>query len=83
MSIDRELLEMLVCPETRQPLTVADAGLIARLNADIQSQRLRNRAGELVETEIREALVRQDRKFLYVVDDDIAVMLIEKAIELH
>lgn len=82
MSIDRELLEILVCPETRQPLTIADPALLARINADIKNGRLRTRGGEVVSTEIREALVREDRKFLYVVDDDIPIMLIEQSIGL-
>ncbi len=31
---------------------------------------------------IEEGLVREDRKVLYVIDDDIPVMLIEESIEL-
>ena len=82
MPIDPELLEILVCPESRQPLRVADELLIARLNADIRSRRLRNRGGEVVSSEIHEGLVREDRKFLYVVDDDIPIMLIDQSIEI-
>lgn len=83
MPIDPQLLEILVCPDSRQPLRRADDALIARLNGEIQSRRLRNRSGEIVDTEIREGLVREDGRFFYVVDDDIAIMLIEKSIELQ
>lgn len=83
MPIDPELLEILVCPESRQPLRPADEPLLARLNAEIRGRRLRNRAGEVVDREIAEGLVREDRKFLYVVDDDIPIMLIDQSIELH
>ena len=83
MPIDQELLDMLVCPESHQPLTPADPQLIARLNAEIAGRRLRNRGGEVVEKEIREGLVREDRRFLYIIDDDIAIMLIDQSIELH
>jgi len=82
MPIDRELLDILVCPESRQPLGVAEPSLLTRLNAEIRGRRLRNRGGEVVESEIREALVREDGKFLYVVDDDIPIMLIDQSIEL-
>jgi uncharacterized protein YbaR (Trm112 family) len=80
--VNPELLEILVCPETRQPLTLADAPLLARLNAEIDAGRLRNRGGDKVGKRIEEGLVREDRKVLYIVDDDIPVMLIDESIEL-
>ena len=83
MPIDPQLLEILVCPDSRQRLRPADDALIVRLNGEIQARRLRNRGGEIVDSEIREALVREDGRFLYVVDDEIAIMLIEKSIELQ
>lgn len=83
MPIEQDVLEMLVCPESHQPLAPADELLLARVNAEIRARRLRNRGGEVVAEPIREGLVREDRKLLYVVDDDIAIMLIEQAIELH
>lgn len=82
MPIDRELLEILVCPESRQPLAAAEPSLLTRLNGEIRGRRLRNRGGEVVESEIREALVREDGKFLYLIDDDIPIMLIDQSIEL-
>lgn len=83
MPIDPELLEILVCPESRQPLVPADELLIARLNAEIRGRRLRNRGGEVVSTAIVEGLVREDRRYLYLVDDDIPVMLVDQSIELR
>ncbi|MEZ4331747.1 MAG: hypothetical protein R3F35_08325 [Myxococcota bacterium] len=82
MPIDPELLAILVCPETRQPLTPAEPALLAKLNVEIRARRLRNRGGQLVEKEIREGLVRQDGRFLYLIDDEIAIMLEDQAIEL-
>lgn len=83
MPIEQWLLEKLRCPESHQPLVPADELMLARVNAQIRARRLRNRGGEVVAEPIREALVREDRKLLYVVDDDLAVMLIEQAIELQ
>ena len=82
MSVNTELLEILVCPETRQPVALADAAVLARLNAEIDAGRLRNRGGDKVSKRIDEGLLRQDGKVLYIVDDDIPVMLIEESIEL-
>ena len=82
MTVNPELLEILVCPETRQPLAPAEAALIADLNERIKAKTLRNRGGDKVEGEISEGLLREDGRVLYVVDDDIPVMLVEESIEL-
>ena len=82
MPIDSELLEILVCPETHQPVSLAPAETLEKLNAEIEAGRLRNRGGEPVQEKIAEALLRQDGKILYLVDDGIPIMLIEQSIEL-
>jgi len=82
MSVSPELLEILVCPETRQPLSRAEAPLLERLNKEIEAKRLRNRGGDPVSQPIGEGLVREDGKVLYVVDDGIPVMLVDESIEL-
>jgi uncharacterized protein YbaR (Trm112 family) len=82
MTISPELLEILVCPETKQPVAPAAGALLDRLNAEIRAGKLRNRGGDAVTKEIKEALVRQDGRALYVVDDGIPVMLIEESIEI-
>ena len=82
MPIDSELIEILVCPETRQPVKPASAEILAKINAEIVAGRQRNRGGETLEKQIDEGLVREDGLILYVVDDGIPVMLIEESIEL-
>ncbi len=82
MSVDPELLEILVCPETRQPVKLADAALLARLNQEIRAGRLRNRGGQSVAQPIQEGLLREDGKVLYPVEDGIPVMLVDESIEL-
>jgi len=82
MPVSPDLLEILVCPESRQPVAPAPDDLLSRLNAEISAGSLRNRGGAAVETPIQEALLREDGKVLYVVDDGIPVMLIEESIEL-
>jgi len=81
-SVDQELLDILVCPETRQPVSLADGQTIASLNEKIRAGKLRNRGGSLVKQELAEGLLREDGKLLYPIDDGIPVMLIEESIEL-
>ncbi|MCI0743932.1 MAG: hypothetical protein L0Y58_00875 [Verrucomicrobia subdivision 3 bacterium] len=80
--IKPELLEILRCPETRQKLTVATPELVNQVSAAIAAGQLRNRAGQPVNEKIDGALVREDQKFLYVIRQDIPVMLIDEAIPL-
>jgi uncharacterized protein YbaR (Trm112 family) len=82
MSISPDLLEILVCPETRQPVALASEDILTKLNSEIAGERLRNRGGAPVTSPIAEGLVREDGKILYPIDDGIPVMLIEESIEL-
>lgn len=82
MPISSELLEILVCPETRQPVAPASDEILSSLNDEIRAERLKNRGGERVTAALTEGLVREDGKILYPVDDGIPVMLIEESIEL-
>ena len=83
MPVSQELLEILVCPETKQPVTPASDAVISAVNAKVEAGSLRNRGGDVVGEPIREALVREDGRILYVVDDSIPVMLVEESIELE
>lgn len=80
--IDDALLKILVCPENKTPVSPAEPNLIQSLNAKIAQGSLRNRAGETVKEKIDGGLVREDRKYLYPIREDIPIMLIDEAIEL-
>ena len=82
MPVSEELLEILVCPETKQPVQPASAEVLERLASAVAAGTLRNRGGEKVSHAPKEGLVREDGKILYPVEDDIPVMLIEESIEL-
>ena len=79
--IHPELLEILVCPETRQRVRPAAADLLARLNEAIGSGSVANRGGDAVEDPIEAGLVRDDGKVLYRVREGIPIMLIDEPIE--
>jgi len=81
--IDRQLLEILVCPLDHTPLGVADPELVARLNRAIAAGRIKNRGGQLVREAVQEGLVRHDKTVLYPIIDNIPVLVVDDAIPLN
>lgn len=82
VNVDPELVSILACPETKEPVTLASGELVARINEMIRAGDVKNRGGEAVSETIDGGLVREDRRFLYPIREDIPIMLIEEAIEL-
>jgi uncharacterized protein YbaR (Trm112 family) len=80
--IDPDLLKIMCCPETRQPIAVAEPALIEKLNQLIAGGQLKNRAGQPIKEKIEGGLVREDRKFAYPIRESIPIMLIDEAIPL-
>jgi uncharacterized protein len=75
-----ELLEILCCPETRQPLQPADASLVALLNQKIAEKKLKNKRGDVVAETIDGALLRADGKRAFLVRQSIPVMISDEAV---
>ena len=80
--IDPELLKIMCCPETHQGIVLAEKCLVDQLNECIPSGTLRNRAGQEVNEKLDGGLVREDKKFLYPIRQNIPIMLIDDAIPL-
>ena len=80
--VDQELLDILVCPDTKQPVRIADADVLARLNAAIGEGSVVNKGGQPVTESVTEGLVREDGSCLYPIREDIPIMLIDEAIPL-
>lgn len=81
--IDQELLDILACPETKEPVHLAEQSLIDSLNERIERGEVTNRGGKKVEKRIDGGLVREDGAFLYPIEDEIPIMLIDEAIPLR
>ena len=73
--MDKRLLAILCCPVTHKGLLVAPKDLLSRVNAAIAAGSLANHDGQTVSRAMQEALVTDDGKILYPVDDGIPVLL--------
>lgn len=82
VNLDKDLLAILCCPETKQAVVLADDLLIHKVNAAIEGGLLKNKAQKPVTEKLDGGLVRSDNKILYPVREDIPVMLIDEGIPL-
>jgi len=80
---DPDLLKLLRCPETRQPVALADESMIRSLNDRISAGVVCNRGGVTVVRPCDSGLVRQDGRYLYPIREAIPVMLISEAMPLE
>jgi len=80
--IDKELLEILVCPENHSPLHLAGEQLLAAINRAVAAGKVRNRVGQIVAQPLQEGLIREDNRLLYPITDGIPVLLLDEAIPL-
>lgn len=80
VNVDKELLAILCCPDTKQDVTLAPDSVIASLNARIEKGEVTNKAGQPVREKLDGGLIRADKKILYPIREDIPVMLIEEGI---
>ncbi|MCY3986468.1 MAG: hypothetical protein OXF23_05445 [Candidatus Dadabacteria bacterium] len=78
--IDKELLEILVCPETGEPLEEANWEVIEQLNELIEHGNLVDRSGEKVSDRIEGGLLCRGGKYIYPVRESIPILLIQNAI---
>lgn len=80
--LDKDLLAILCCPETKQSVTVAESALVDKLNAAVARGRLKNKGKKPVSEQMDGGLIRADQKILYPIREGIPVMLIEEGIPL-
>ncbi len=78
--IDKDLLEILACPETHQKLAEAGADVLAALNEKISAGTCKNVGGEAVTEALEAGLVREDGAIVYPIRDAIPVLLIDEGL---
>lgn len=78
--IDRKLLEILVCPVSKQPVFPLNQTRLVKLNEAIAQGSIHTHAGEKLTEPLREALITKNGNTLYPIDSGIPVMLESAAI---
>ena len=81
-AVDPELLAILRCPESLQPVRLAEEATVQRLLQQARQGALNNLQGSKVPADFEALLVREDGKRGYLVRDGIPVMLIDEAVAL-
>ena len=78
--IDAKLLMQLCCPESHQSLKQADQQLVQALNEKVSTGTLKNRAGQVVKEKIDGALIREDSKVVYLIQNKLPILLVDEGV---
>jgi uncharacterized protein YbaR (Trm112 family) len=81
-AVDPELLAILRCPESLQPVRLRQDSLLQHHQEQARQGTLKNLQGGKVEPDFEALLVREDGKRAYLVRDGIPVMLVDEALAL-
>lgn len=81
--LNNEFIALLACPETKQPLRLADQEVVHVVNAAIERGEVFNRGMRKVERCVETLLVREDGQVGYPVWDGIPTLLIDEGIPLE
>lgn len=78
--IDKELLDILCCPETKVPVEVLSEDKLKALNEKIAAGEVKTIDGRKVNEPLDAGLITEDGRTIYRIDDDIPIMLIDEGI---
>ena len=78
--VDPELVEILVCPDTKLNVDLAPAETVEKINLAIKENIVLNVDGQSLNDPLQDGLLREDDKIIYPVRESIPVMLIGEGI---
>lgn len=78
--MDKQLLDILCCPQSRTPVRPARRDELDALNRSIAAGGLMTVSGTPVRSPCQDALITRDGKTIYRIEDDIPVMLADEAV---
>lgn len=82
-AISDELLSILVCPETKEAVSLISEQDLQKVNELISQGLIIKKSGSKAEEKINAGLIRADRKILYPIVEGIPVMLAEEGLVLN
>ena len=80
MPVSEKLIEILMCPRTKQSLRNLEHDIVERINKEIEKGEVKYHDGSPVEDALDEALITEDRKVIYRVDQGIPILMIDRGI---
>lgn len=80
MTINDELLKILVCPVNHQPLRLLNESELSAFNQRIENQEVTNVSGKTVDSVCSGALIEEKSGRIYPIIDSIPVLLIDESI---
>lgn len=80
MPVSEKLIEILMCPRTKQNLRNLEPEIVERINREIEKGEVKYYDGSAVEDVLDEALITEDRQVIYRVDQGIPVLMIDRGI---
>lgn len=78
--MDRKLIDILCCPVSKAAVRLLDNDRLAKLNQAIEAGDVKYVNNDSVSDPLDEALITEDDKVIYRVDDSIPVMLADQGI---
>ncbi len=79
--MNKEIYNILCCPDTKQSVSELDAEAVKEINAKIASKSLKTVAGKIIADKIDGALVREDGTVAYAVRNNIPIMLTQEGFD--
>ena len=80
MTLERKLLDILVCPITKQSVNMLDADRLETLNQLIEKGDIQSHDGSKVEHPLGQALITQNGSTIYPIEQQIPIMLEDRSI---
>ena len=81
--MDKKLLDILVCPASKQSLSLLNTNELQALNLAIDAGQALRADGSKHDCRLKAALITRDRRNIYPIEDGIPVMLIDQAIAVN
>lgn len=81
-TLSPELLELLADPETHEPLSLASEAELSKLRDAVRKGGLARRSGQQIKGDFEGALLSQQKRVAYLIEDGIPNLLIDERVEL-